>query len=453
MKISKFKLNIIFVLLLFIVGCKTKKISLSDDVVRIDDKKPKVEIKGKDELVIIEKEDTLKLDLDSLIQEIELKELYKIAFILPFDEDSIFKKYHLKGERDLSDFNFTIEAENALSFIQGVMIAMELNTLPTKIELLVFDSKKSPRDLTEILKKVEQIKPDWIVGGLNRNEARTIADFAKKNKIYHFSPFLPSGSIVENNPFYVMVEPGIDKHFDEMIAYVLDSLPEASFKIFHEDNKNGYEYAKKIEGNFKIYNDDTIQNKTINYALIEVPSDANDRKKFKALDYLDKEAMNVIIIPSFNEGFVQSIMFQLNSASRNHKVKLFGMPTWIDSETFRLRHFNTLNLHLTQSSFIDNDFSQVAIFFHENFVDKFKKEPSNFAFLGADLMSYFNYLIFYGYHNQLNFKEALFETTFSGMSKNFDFIPIRNESNEIERIENKSVFVIRYQDFEIIICR
>lgn len=453
MKISSFKFNILFVLLLLIAGCKTKKISLSDEVVRIEDKKPKVEIKVKDEVVIIEKDDTIKLDLDSLMQEIELKELYKIAFILPFDEDSIFRKYHLKEERDLSDFNFTSEAENALSFIQGVMIAVEQNTLPTNIELLVFDSKKSPRDLAETLKKVKQIEPDWIVGGMNRHEAKTIAEFAKENRIYHFSPFSPSGSIVEKNPFYVMVEPGIDKHFDEMVSYALDSFPEASFKILHEDNQNGYEYAKKIEGNFKTHNDDTIQNKTINYALIEVPTDANDRKKFKALDYLDKETLNLVFIPSFNEGFVQSIMFQLNSAARNHSVKLFGMPTWIDSETFRLRHFNTLNLHLTQSSFIDNDSSQVAIFFHDNFVEKFKKEPSNFAFLGADLMNYFNYLIFYGFHNQLNFKEALFETTFSGMSKNFDFIPIRNESNEIERIENKSVFVIRYQDFEIIICR
>lgn len=449
MKILNIKLNTFFILLLLLVGCKAKKVTLSEDIVKIDKVTPKEEIK--DEVIVIE--DTTSLDLDSLIPEIELKELYKIAFILPFDEDSVFKKYQLKEEQDLSDFNFTSEAENALSFIQGVMIAMEQNSLPTEIELLVFDSKKSPRDLAEILKKVEQIEPDWIVGGINRNEAKTIADFAKKHKIYHFSPFSPSGSITEENPYYVMVEPGIDKHFDEMVHYAIDSFPDASFKVFHEDNENGFEYAKKIENNLIAFNEDTTQTKIIDYAFIEVATDANDRKKFKALDYLDKDELNLIIIPSFNEGFVQSVMFQLNSASRNHNVKLFGMPTWIDSETLRLRHFNTLNLHLTQSSFIENDSVPLTRSFQDKFVEKFKKQPSNQAFLGADLMNFFNYLIFYGYHNQLNFKEALFEITYNGMSKNFDFIPVFNEAEELDRIENKSVFVIRYENFEINICR
>jgi hypothetical protein len=447
MKFINIKLNIFLFFLLIIIGCKTKQVTLTEDVIKIDEVKPKVEI---EEVVIIE--DTLKIDLDSIFQEIKLKEIYKIAFILPFDEDSIFKKYQLKEEADLSDFNFTSEAENSLSFIQGVMTALEQNKLPTKMELFVFDSKKSPRGLAEILDKVSQIKPDWIVGGMNRNDAKTIAEFAKEKQIYHFSPFLPSGSIAENNPYYLMVEPGIDKHFDEMISYALDSFPEASFKVFHEDNKHGFEYAKKIEDNFKVFND-TTQTHNLKYALIEIATDANDRKKFNAIDYLDKEGLNLVILPSFNEGFVQSIMFQLNSASRDHQVKLFGMPTWIDSETLRLRHFNTLNLHLTQSSFMDNDSVPLTLLFHDNFVEKFKKEPSSYAYLGGDLMDFFNHLIFYGFHNQLNFKEALFETTFKGMSKNFDFIPIFNETNNIERIENKSVFVVRYENFEIIICR
>lgn len=453
MKIKNLVLQIFLFLIIFLFSCKTKKVILSDDVVKIDDKEVLNEQPDKEINVQTEKLDTILQEVnDTIIKKVELKDVYKIALILPYDEDSILNAYSLKKERDLSDFNFSTEAENALSFLQGAMVALELDTIATKIEIFTFDSKNTPRDLTTILKKVEKLEPDLIVGGMNKYETEIIANFAQQIKCYHFSPFSPSSSVTDGNPYYVMLEPSIDKHFDEMIAYLIDSFPNSSFKIFHEDHQNGISYANSLEDKIKKHND-TTNLELINYALVKIASNSEDRKKFDVQDYLDKESTNFIIFPSFNEGFIQSILFQLNSASRKYDIKLFGMPTWIDSETLRLRHFNVLNLHLTQSSFTVNDTSIHYMQFQDKFKEMYKKAPSFSAFLGADLVSLYNDLIKSTILNQLNFKDAILQISFNGMIKNYDFFPIFNEKNEIKRIENKAVFVVRYENYEIIICR
>jgi ABC-type branched-subunit amino acid transport system substrate-binding protein len=424
------------VLIFFFAGCKSTSSVVSSDVIRIDKTAPKETVSKP---APAEKPvDTVKAPVKDIIdKKVKHRDEYTIALLLPFLEDTIFRRWVNRLDIDnLEDFNFPDESEYSVSFLQGAILALENKSKGFKINLKVYDTKANPVTLSGLIVKLSEDNPDLIIGGWNRDEVKFISDFSKKSQTVFLSPFVPSASVVENNPYYVMLEPTIEQHLRVLSTFMADSFSDASIKILHENTSQGRNYMRMISGNLK-------ENGVQEFAVEEVASEANDRKNFNIGKLITPNTHNVFFIPSFNEGFVHTMLTQLNTQIGKNQITVFGMPTWGDAEILRFRHFNNLNLHLSRSSFQ----TEATESFRVKFTERYKKDIQESSLMGYDVMNLALHMI--ATHG-VNFEEKLENTALEGVARDFEIHAVTNENGKVVRYENTTLHVVQYQNFEII---
>lgn len=438
------------VLILIIAGiasCKVKKAATDSNIIIIDDNTNNVSIKDD---TIVNKPLDLKPDTIIIVEPIlNLKDEYNVVLILPLLADSIFSNWSDHTEEDLKDFNIPKKSQEALTFLEGAMLALQNLELESKINIEVFDNEYSYAQTNFILNKLETKNVDLIIGPIKRQNIQLVSNFAKKKDILMLSPFSPSKSAGSKHYKYIMSEPTIDVHFNTISQFISDSIAQSSVKLFYPDTDFGIENAYKLQSIMQAMNDTLPLSKSIQYAMVEVASKTNDRRNFKIEDFLDTGIDNSIIIISFNEGFVHSMLTSLHQQLKSYDITVFGMPNWKESESLRLDYFESLNVHYTDSKWIDTEETNTSNFI-KDFKEEYKAHPSESAYLGYDLFNCFPlWLDKYG----LDLDKNIFKERYEGLLNTYHFTPLDYTIDSTEtlspRIENTNLHIIEYKNYEL----
>lgn len=430
--------------LLITISCKAQKSSSSPNVIKIDDNYRYEEIK-KDEIAKPKKEEKPAKEDDVIEDSVKAKrkDIYEIALLMPFQENQIRQRWSIKEKENLEDFRFTEDAEQSISFLQGMMSAISRENLSQRYNITVYDLGASENERSLAIARMLLNKPDLMIGGLNRAEVKDLSDFSLKHGIPYFSPYVPSSGLVKNNPNYAMLEPGIDMHLREIASFIADSLSDSNLLILHENNEQSRNFAGVMNDYFNIFKRDA----SLELKLVEVATNASERKNFSMEKHLNRETNNVVFIPSFNEGFLHAMLTNLNAQAQRHSITLFGMPTWGDAETLQFRHFNTLNLHMTRSKWLNS--SEVEDI-RNYFMATYKKDAGESAFYGYEVMKLADELLKkFG----LEFMDNLTDLRKQGIFRNYIFQSVTNSDEKIIRYENTSLRMVKIQNFELILVR
>lgn len=421
-------------------SCKVKP--PSQDVIIIDDTSVDT-VEDVIEDVII---DTVRLpepiEVDTMAQ--FFRNSYRVGMVLPLMEDSVKSAWSNFNEVNYNDFNFPKTAEKSLSFLEGFMMGAEQDATGPIFEFILYDNQENDFETDKALSSLLADSIDILIGGTNKNNLRKMADFALVNDIPFLSPFSPSKSVAVNNPNYLMMEPSIDEHLNAMANFIVDSLPNMHIKVIYEDNNMGMGFAAHLTALIQSRND-SIKNvaKRINFTSIPVSADSKERKDFNVGEYLDIGVENAVMVLSFNDGFVHSLLTQLNGKTNAYEITVFGMPTWENSETVRLQYFNSLRVHLSRSSVILND--REANSFGKRYKSIYYKKATEFAYLGFDT---YNLLSESVKAKGVGFTDYLVRNTIKGTVKSYTFRPVFNSDKKVVRIANIDLHIVKYDGFE-----
>lgn len=143
-------------------------------------------------------------------------------------------------------------------------------------------------------------------------------------------------------------------------------LTEATLEMKHSVDSTGLNY------------------KTFSYSILEGRDVMNPLKGL-----MTQEAANRIMILSENEAFVNDVVRNLNlMIHQKYDVVLYGASKIRSFETIEVENFHKTNLHVSLTYYIDYNDQRV-----KNFLLKyralFNTEPTQFAFQGYDIASYF----------------------------------------------------------------
>jgi hypothetical protein len=147
---------------------------------------------------------------------------------------------------------------------------------------------------------------------------------------------------------------------------------------------------------------------------------------------------NKVIVASQDEPFVSELLANLKAFADRYKcnITVYGSNDWQKYEKVERKLFYDLKLHLAAPYFIDYK-SETVKRFVQAYRNRYKTEPSQFAFQGYDVMLYFASAIYrYGkdFENCLpSHHEDLLQSTYS-------FVPVAPNG----AYENKGVFLLRY---------
>ncbi|MFT7612202.1 MAG: LysM repeat protein [Parvicellaceae bacterium] len=372
---------------------------------------------------------------------VKKKDVYEIGVFLPFKLDK-FDAVILKCP-GIGDCGPYVPSIRAAEFYQGVEMAIDsMKKAGLSVNVHVHDTKADTSTMRKILQKEGMTNLDLIFGPLSPATQLQTAKFALKNEIQMISPVNSTNKILFKNPYVTKAVASTPTQMKAMARYVADTFGTASIIVFDNKKANDQAYfAKVFAKEFELASEG---DSTYRDSLIVMERGFKLRGIYP---YLNKQGLNILVVPSRNLGYVSAFLTDLNKIKNDHGMRLakfivFGLEDWQKYEQIDYNYINTFNVHIGSSVHLDFKDSDV-----KDFVTKFRlknsNDPGEYSYMGFDVMMHHlaGMLNFgSGYASRMNYiKLDHLHTSF-----NYNIV------GEGSGFENQNVFILSYENYNLI---
>ena len=280
---------------------------------------------------------------------------------------------------------------NTIEFQMGALLAIDsLKKQGLNAKISWFDTMRDTIKMAQLLKSQELKNMDLIIGPFYTELVNQMTSFAKENRIYYVSPISINAESLRYNPYLMQANAGEINTVGAMVDHIAKQNDAHVILIGNTSDTdqtlfNSYQNRLKTA-----FTDSSLTVLQMNHQNMQPPS-----------RYLKKEKMNVVVVPSANETFVNQVTGQLNSASINYRINLYGLAGWTKFTNLDMEYLHTLEFRYATAFYIDYDKPEV-----QNFLRQYRKmyftEPTmltgigrispnayQLAFLGYDITYYF----------------------------------------------------------------
>lgn len=331
----------------------------------------------------------------------------------------------------------------SLDFYEGALQALQEHKDELRIEWSVYDNDNND-SLTEVILKQPGLKQqDIIIGSVSTSSARLVAAFCKENKILNIQPFTPSKSLTTENAYHVKLAPTIDAHVDAMFHSILDSFPGANIIIHTPDAESNLAIAGRLDSLFQRYNQ--TAEKKFKVAKLSAGSMKINGAKTTVSEQLSKDRLNILVLTSFEESFVNGSLRVLYEERANYPIIVYGMPTWLSGDILRFDYLNDYSARISDLFFADTTKS-ITRKFKEDYKLLFLHEPSRFSYLGYDVL---NFLLNSFQEYGINFPEQIYTQVYSGCGYKFELVKTKSQNGTVDYYENRHVNIFRVDNYRL----
>jgi len=364
----------------------------------------------------------------------ELKSSYDVALLIPLFLDR-FSEPGAEMPNNQTSFAF-------LPYYQGVLLALDsVRRNGTNINLHTFDVGREASAALEIIKRPELAKMDLIIGPFYQEALNIVVPFARQNGISVVSPLLESNDQLINNPNLFQAVPSTQNQLINLASFLRNKPPGQNIILVHNNvaealplidafknamqtrapkaptqngfNRNGGDFMHGyfINGSFV-----GASRRDLPPVAIDLPRQQPTDLEFKEIilgqagatvsrivSSLDRNRNNVIVSLLGNEVIVSNMMRELNLLSSMNPVSagafnitLIGPARWEEFLSIDLKLFESLNVHIMSTDFVDYTHSHIRSFVRR-YREVFNDEPNTYAFWGAQTaFMFFNSLARFG---------------------------------------------------------
>lgn len=381
--------------------------------------------------------------VDGAAYDTKLFSSYNVALILPFLSNRFTEGDNATPEN--SDW--------ALNFYGGAKMALDvLSAEGVSLKLDVIDTEASEQTTRNLLSSNEAIQnAHLILGPYRKNNVKQVATFAQQNNTTFVSPYSASSSITNKNPNYVQVNPTLDTHLEAIMKHARQKYDPSQITLVVQNKSGEIKRLQTLQDINAEIEGATDLPRLQEYIVEETSADFKD---MKVTNLLRAGETTVFIVPSFsNEVFISEFLRKVYIQAQTRQVVVYGMPQWRDFTNVDYDYFETLNVHISSSNFVD-PFSTEIQEFKRQFFDLYGTAPKDEAFLGYDVALYFGRML---KKNGTRFQFFLDQNPGEGyLETEFHFEPVVNTPtsgtdnfniNRIERFENKYVNILKFDDY------
>lgn len=270
-----------------------------------------------------------------------------------------------------------------LEFYEGARLAVDsLVRAGLSVNLNVYDTERSTEKVREIIRKREFRSSDLIIGPVYPENMSIVADWARQNRVNIVSPLTPRSEFLYGNPYIFQVTPPASVELEQASIFI-SNFPCSNFVLIHKNDPFERDLVEAFKANiFKHFSYNSTFDDVVFKEVIFEDQTVNIEQS------LVEGEKNVVIVPSTNQAFVSDVLIRLNVLSRNYDITIFGMNDWQRFANIEVEYFHNLELHFASPFFVDYENENVRNFLRR-FREKYKTEPSQYGFLGYDIMFYF----------------------------------------------------------------
>lgn len=275
--------------------------------------------------------------------------------------------------------NGTSGSRSNMDFYSGVLLAInDLGQAGTSTDLSVFDISDSNFDMGGC--RLEDT--DLIIGPVSVTELNK-ALTESEGRPTVISPLDPKAENLTVNHRNMVQAPTPHKvQYDDLASWIKEeTIPEDVVLLISEKGARPTEANLEMRQSIETAG---VEYRTFSYSILEGRDVMNPLKGI-----MTQTGTNRVLITSESEAFVNDVVRNLNlMLHQKYNVVLYGASKIRSFETIEVENFHKTNLHVSLTYYIDYNEQKV-----KNFLLKyralFNAEPTQFAFQGYDIASYF----------------------------------------------------------------
>ncbi len=407
----------------------------------------KIKVKNVNYEIIENPLDESRLIKDSLKAPVIKKDKYKVALFLPLMLNKN-KSYMNKPLKPGQIPTLHPTTKIASDFYRGFVLAADsLTKAGLNVEIYVYDTKKDTNEIAKHLKKTEFKNIDLIVGPLSPNTIKYMANYCKTKQIKMIIPFKSPTKLLYQNPYIYKSTTSNLILMDGIVDYIIEHHVHHYVSIYKPTAQSDmalYEKARE-RYNTKINNKKGAMSPKIQELSLGQTGGRDLMSKLR------KDTVNVIIVPSTNLKYVSGVFVRLNNYlnlnpyAKKLKIIVFGLEYW-NSSKFKdldLKHRMRLHQHYASYRYIDYKAEKTKKMML-SYRKKYATDPEVYGVQGFDVGYYFlSALYLYGVNFDTKIENHQIQTV-----QNEFYFPQNSERNGKE---NRSVFIVEYKDYELIL--
>jgi LysM repeat protein len=353
-----------------------------------------------------------------------------VNLFLPFylnQNDSLINKESLVETDEL--FSKSIPG---IEFLSGFQIACDsIIKLGTKVNINIYDTPADSTAAASFFANKQFKNAALWVGPFHSHAASSAAKAVKNSNTLLILPYSSPNKVLLGNENVLKITPSLPTGMENLSLQLIDKNKNTQFILVHNALNKEMQIVDLIKKTFKAQNNDSI--KEIIYKTVGLKG---------LTGALSKSKNNMIIVASSDQAFVTDLFNKLKVLdTKEYKISVTGMDTWINYDNLDINMIQKLNLQIPANSHINYTDTTTNIFI-KSYREKYNTEPGKYSFSGYDAAMYFiPLLIKYG-NGAIDKIESTKKTC---LSTSFDFKKTGDDSG----FENQSVFILRYEDFQL----
>lgn len=349
----------------------------------------------------------------------------QVALLLPF----------MSNELTVSS-----EAARCIEYYEGLLLAIDkLKKEGCPVILSVYDTGKGTDKVKEILKEKAVRDAHLIIGAVQNDQIKLVADFAQQNNIKYVIPFTSKNDDVLTNSNLFQVN---TPH-----SYLYSIAAQAACDLFRNDNiilvktpaneeKKEYILALKTE----------MEQRNISYREVTYFQDSFTQD---IEGVFDSSKRNVVIPTSSSLDALNSIKTPLRHHAEFqqenktlYNITLFGYPEWQTYLRDCLEDLYALNAYIYTNFYADNLSVDVQNFY-ELYKQWYSKNLIN-IFPKYGILGYDTGLFFLGAIRQcgIHFEDHFDKVRYKSIQTGFHFERVNNWGGFI----NTNIFIVQYKN-------
>jgi len=314
--------------------------------------------------------------MDLLTSKDEKKEP-QVVLMLPLylSINDALEAHRQEGEPE----NIYKRSEIALHFYEGFLLAADtLAKLGYKINVKILDTENSPKKVQQLIKKGELNGADFIIGPFYSKVFAKVAAFGQRYCIPVVSSTIKSDNIINNNPYVFKMIASEESMLFEMGRYLAKS-DSTNNMILHFGSEKELGWVRKFKQGLK---ENSLQ--PPHFQIFNVWETGRDsvRQQLSLFEH------NNVVVLSNNQVKLSTLVRKLSDWTEDAHIVTFAPNVWTSSRSLSVHHFDRLHLHIPMPFFIDYKNLATQVFV-KKFRNRFRAEPSTFAFRGYDLAMHF----------------------------------------------------------------
>ncbi|SFE82519.1 ABC-type branched-chain amino acid transport system, substrate-binding protein [Thermoflexibacter ruber] len=342
-----------------------------------------------------------------------LKSEYKIALFFPF----LLK--------ETSPYSPNRRYQFVYDMYEGMRIAQEhLEKEGVKIKLFTFDTERNDNVIAQLVQKQAKSEIDLIMGPIYPNNIHSLLPLAETKKINIVNPFANDIGIYQSNPYIFFAES----------SYQTQGKKTAEFAVQNFIGKKAYVYyGRNLEDSLSAFaHKETLEKANYQVFLRAIDSRTIYQRFTSDINNISKTDSAHIFISSSEE----AVALNLISATQTGRkiLPIIAPETWLNFEQIPYEKYQQAEVHFFASNYVRTN--RDAKNFQKEYIARSNMMPSDFAYLGYEMMYYFGKILS---KHGINFQNAIRQVDYDKgkMMIGFDF----KDSND-----NQCVAITKFKE-------